>query len=134
MGLFFRRTGSWQFIGSGPGGGDASCTGRITGRPGSVTLLADSTPPSFSRLSVAPHAHPGPEIVGRFGDDLSGVEYDSLKMYIDGNMVIPEIDGRRHRAVYLAAAPLGRGPHQLTMHLTDRIGNSSTTERRFVLP
>jgi hypothetical protein len=99
-----------------------------------VTLLADSTPPAVVKMSVAHSLGQKPEIVVRFRDDLSGVEYDSLKMYIDGNLVIPEIDGRRHRALYQATEPLGRGPHQLTMRLTDRIGNSSTTERRFVLP
>lgn len=131
-GLFYSRRGGWQFIG--PGRDGSPSTGRITSHLGSVTLLADSTPPSLTRLSVARHAGGGSEIIARFSDDLSGVEYDGLKMYIDGNMVIPEIDGRRHRAVYRATDTLGRGPHRLTMRLTDRIGNSGTSERRFVLP
>jgi hypothetical protein len=133
-GLYYRLQGSWQFIGSRGNGEEQACTGRVSGTLGEVALLADSTPPEVIHLSVSPHARPGPEIKLRFRDDLSGVEYDDLKMYIDGNMVIPEIDGRRHSAVYRATEPLGRGPHQLTVRLTDRIGNSSTTQRRFVLP
>ena len=132
-GLFYRSKGSWQFIGSHGKGEEPACTGKVSGTLGEVTLLADSTPPAVVQMSVA-HRAGGPEIVVRFRDDRSGVEYDSLKMYIDGNIVIPEIDGRRHRAVYRPADPLGRGPHQMTMRLTDRIGNSSTTQRRFVLP
>jgi hypothetical protein len=133
-GLFYRSRGGWQFIGAGGNGEEPACTGRVTGRLGEVALLADSTPPAVVQMSVAHRAKEEPEIIVRFRDDRSGVEYDSLKMYIDGNIVIPEIDGRRHRAVFKPAEPLGRGPHQMTMRLTDRIGNSSTTQRRFVLP
>jgi hypothetical protein len=133
-GLFYRSKGSWQFIGSRAEGEAPACTGRVRGTLGELTLLADSIPPSVVQMSVAHHAGPAPEIIVRFRDDRSGVEYDDLKMYIDGNIVIPEIDGRRHRAIYKPAEPLGRGPHQMTMRLTDRIGNSSTTQRPFVLP
>jgi hypothetical protein len=133
-GLFYRSKGRWQFIGSHGKGEEPACTGRVSGTLGAVTLLADSTPPAVVQMSIAHRAGGEPEIVVRFRDDRSGVEYDDLKMYIDGNIVIPEIDGRRHRAVYKPAEPLGRGPHQMTMRLTDRIGNSSTTQRRFVLP
>ena len=133
-GLFCRRRGSWQFIGSGGNGEEQACTGSVSGTLGEVTLLADSTPPAVVGMSVAHRGRQEPEIIVRFRDERSGVEYDGLKMYIDGNLVIPEIDGRRRRAVYRSAGLLGRGPHQMTMHLTDRIGNSSTTERRFVLP
>ena len=133
-GLFYRSKGRWQFIGSHGKGEEPACTGRVSGTLGAVTLLADSTPPAVVQMSIAHRAGGEPEIVVRFRDDRSGVEYDDLKMYIDGNIVIPEIDGRRQRAVYKPAEPLGRGPHQMTMRLTDRIGNSSTTQRRFVLP
>lgn len=130
-GLFYRSGGSWQYIGS---RGDREwCTGSITAL-GEVTVLSDTTPPSVAQVSVTHRGGDQPWIVARFRDERSGVEYDDLKMYIDGKMVIPEIDGRRHRAVYHATEPLARGPHQLTMRLTDRIGNSSTTGRRFVLP
>ncbi len=133
-GLFYRSRGRWQFIGLHGGGEESACTGRVIGTLGELTLLSDSTPPAVVQMSVARHARREPEIIVRFRDDRSGVEYDALKMYIDGNLVIPEIDGRRHRAVYKATEPLGRGPHQMTMRLTDRIGNSGTTQRRFVLP
>ena len=125
-GLFARTTGSWQYIGGSRSG--EQCSGRVRIRTCDVALLHDSTPPallgvraSLGRVSV------------RFGDDLSGVEYDSLKMYIDGRVVIPEIDGRRHRAVIDARGAFARGPHQMTLRLTDRMGNTRTTVRRIVL-
>ena len=133
QGLFSRPGGTWHYIGSRTGGEHPSCTGRIEERLCEVALLSDSTPPSLVRFSVARRARSAAEITVRFRDDLSGVEYDDLKMYIDGNMVIPEIDGRRQRAVYQTAEHLGRGPHQLTLHLADRIGNSVTTGRRFLI-
>jgi hypothetical protein len=133
-GLFERTGGSWQFVGGREGVNDSACTGRVTGRLGEVTLIADSTPPALVRISVERRAGTGTEIAARFRDDLSGVEYDDLKMYIDGNLVIPEIDGRRRRAVYQAHEVLGRGRHRLAVHLADRMGNSETTERQFVLP
>jgi hypothetical protein len=133
-GLFYRPSGRWQFIGSGGNGEEPACTGRVSGTLGSVTLLADSTPPALVQMTVTHRASREPEIIVRFREDRSGVEYDGLKMYIDGNIVIPEIDGRRHRAVYTATERLGRGPHQMTLRLTDRIGNTGTTQRQFVLP
>ena len=125
-GLFARTTGAWQYIGG--SGALAPTKGRLRVRTGEVALLADSTPPALYALRSR-----GGEITVRFGDDRSGVEYDSLKMYIDGQLVIPEIDGRRHRAVFDARGAYARGPHQLTLRLTDRMGNSRTTVRRLVL-
>ena len=133
-GLYSRAGGSWQFIGSrGPGTGPAR-TGTLHAHLGDVALLADSTAPEVVRVLISPGAGGRPAIIVRFRDDLSGVEYDDLKMYIDGNMVIPEIDGTRRKAVFNTGESLGRGRHELTMRLTDRIGNSGTTSRRFVLP
>ncbi|HTO94957.1 MAG TPA: M23 family metallopeptidase [Bacteroidota bacterium] len=123
-GLFARRTGAWQYI----GGRGSPAAGRIRVRLGEVALLDDSTPPALLGLRVARGL-----ITARFGDDLSGVEYDSLKTYIDGQLVIPEIDGRRRRAIVDSRERFARGPHQLTLRLADRMGNTRTTVRRLFL-
>jgi len=123
-GLFERRTGSWRYI----GGRGSPAAGHIRVRLGDVALLDDSTPPVLTGIRVARGL-----ITARFGDDLSGVEYDSLKTYIDGQLVIPEIDARRRRAIIGSRERLARGPHQLTLRLSDRMGNTRTTVRRLFL-
>ena len=131
--LFARGHGSWQLIGSPRGGGGPARTGRMNGRLGEVALLVDDTPPVIRSVTIRQLSALRPRIEFRFRDDLSGVEYDDLKMYIDRIPVIPEIDGLRHRALFQVQEPLARGSHQLTIRLFDRMGNSSTAERRFVL-
>jgi len=127
-GLFYRAgSGAWQFIGT-PG---ARRTGHVRVRLGDVALLTDTTPPVMLGLRAV--REPARAILFRFADDLAGVEYDSMKSYIDGHLVIPEIDGRRHRALAGAREHLARGPHQLALRLTDRMGNTRTTVRRFVI-
>jgi len=128
--LFYREGGRWELIGGLKG--DPS-SGRITRTLGDVALLTDDTPPSLSRLSIGGTSGRKPRITFRFSDDLSGVEYNEVKVYIDNHAVVPDIDGEHHRAVYQTVDPLGRGSHQLTIRLKDRMGNSTTVERRFVL-
>jgi len=128
-GLFARTSGPWQYIGT----GGAPCAGRIRVRLGDVALLRDSLPPALLGLRALHTADGARAVMFRFGDNLAGVEYDSLKTYIDGRLVIPEIDGRRHWALAGAREHLARGPHQLALRLTDRMGNARTTVRRLVL-
>jgi hypothetical protein len=94
-------------------------------------IKTDDVPPNISRLSIRQASSRRPVISFRYGDNLSGVEYQELKMYIDGVAVIPEVDGEHHKAIYTAARPLERGSHQLTIRIMDRMGNSNVLERTF---
>lgn len=129
-GLFARTRGSWEYIG---GVNGDRLSGRLPRWLGDLTILEDNVPPTLSSVSVTGTGARMPKIRFRFGDDLSGVEYDELKVYIDDHIVIPEVDGEHHRAVYQAPEPLTRGSHQLTIQLKDRLGNSTRAERQFVL-
>ena len=132
-GLFFRSRGGWSLI-AGPVEGDSELiAGTLHRTLGDVALLVDDEPPRITNVDIRQARRGRPAISFRFSDDLSGIEYDELKMYIDGRAVIPEIDGVRHRALYSADQPLERGPHQLTIRLKDKLGNASTAERRFVV-
>ncbi|MEW6509430.1 MAG: M23 family metallopeptidase [Bacteroidota bacterium] len=128
--LFFRSRGGWELIG---GEGADRTSGHIDRSLGEVALLRDDTPPSIYGLSISTRGTRRPVIRFRFQDDRSGIEYDRLKVYIDGAVVIPEIDGEHRRAVCQVTEPLERGPHQLTVRLHDRLGNATTVERRFFL-
>ena len=100
---------------------------------GDVAVLNDSTPPVLSALRVSRRADARPVISFRWHDDLSGVDYQSLKLYIDGEVCIPEVDGEHRRAVYRPPVPLSRGPHLMKILLKDNLGNTTTGERRFVI-
>jgi hypothetical protein len=105
--------------------------GTITHTLGDLALLIDDTPPFIHRLALKELRSRKPTITFHFGDDRSGVEYEELKMYIDGVAAIPEIDGEHHRAALHCTTPLTQGSHQLTIRLKDKSGNTSTLERRF---
>ena len=51
-------------------------------------------------------------------------------MYIDGEFVVPEIDGEHHRASYIAQEPLAKGTHLLTIRMKDKMGNSVDLQRQ----
>ncbi len=132
--LYFRGRGSgWSLLPGQARTADGGLRARVVRMLGDIAVMDDDTPPSVSRLTIAPAGSRMPRITFRFRDDLSGVEYDELMMYIDGNAVIPEIDGEHHRTVCQITDPLARGPHRLTIHLKDRMGNTQLCERRFVV-
>ncbi len=110
---------------------DGTLTGKITRTLGELYLAEDRSPPHISRLNITRIAGGRPHITFRYGDNLSGVDYQELKMYIDGVIAVPEIDGEHRRAFYQVTDPLERGSHQLTIRIKDRMGNSSEVERRF---
>jgi hypothetical protein len=128
QGLYFHGRSSRDFLASRLNG--SMLRGKITRTLGDLSLAVDDSPPSVSRLRVS--ASSGRPVVSfRVSDYGSGIEYDELKMYIDGNVAIPEIDGEHRRVQYQASDPLGRGSHLLTIRLKDRAGNTSSVERRF---
>jgi hypothetical protein len=67
----------------------------------------------------------------RYHDNLSGVDPAEIKLYIDGKLAIPEIDGEHSLATYMSDSPLERGKHTLTIAMKDRAKNEFTTIRIF---
>lgn len=108
---------------------DGKFSSSITRSFGDLGVLIDSRPPEVSRL-VTPRTPLG-KISFRVSDNLSGVEYKELKLYINDIPVIPEIDGEHRRVVYQLEEPLKRGTHSLTILLKDRMGNTSEVRRTF---
>ena len=131
QGLFFSGLGGWEVLDYSLDDTKKVLSGTITQTLGEISVRVDDTPPNISRLSINRTSSRRPVISFRYGDNLSGVEYDQLKMYIDSTVVIPEVDGERHRAKFTATRPLDRGTHQLTVRIKDKMENSSVVERRF---
>jgi ribosomal protein L1 len=105
----------------------------MTERLGTIALLVDSDPPVMNRFHFLKRAHSRPLATFRVGDRLSDVDYQSLKAYIDGKFVVPEIDGEHHKVTVIAPEELTRGSHHLQVRVQDYMGNSTILERGFVV-
>jgi hypothetical protein len=108
--------------------------GTLRRTPGTVAVLTDDTPPQISRLKLpTSYARQPHDISFSVRDDLVGVEYNELKLYIDGVFAIPNIDGEHRRVTHRFARPLARGSHHLVILLQDRLGNTTEIRRTFAV-
>jgi len=133
-GLFTRAGGRWTLIGKPADGTEGAISGRLTRWLDDVAVFTDSIPPSISNVRFVAGGKRRPRAMFRIWDDLSGVDYNEVKTYIDEKFVVPDIDGERRRATIQTTDPLTRGSHRLTIRLKDHLGNTSVVERRFVVP
>jgi hypothetical protein len=130
----YRRTGgNWTLLSRSGHSAGREKTARMTERLGTIALLVDSDPPVMNRFHFLKRAHSRPLATFRVGDGLSGVDYQSLKAYIDGKFVVPEIDGEHHKVTVIAPEELTRGSHHLQVRVQDYMGNSTILERGFVV-
>jgi len=132
-GLYFRTGRSWHLTGSAVDREEKTFSALLRSGFGELTVRRDTVPPWLGSLSIGNLSGRTPRFSFRFGDDLSGIDYEGVKAYIDSNLVVPEIDGEHRRAFYQFTHPLERGPHQLTVHVRDNVGNTTTVGRRFLV-
>ncbi|MGA9117907.1 MAG: M23 family metallopeptidase [Bacteroidota bacterium] len=130
-GLYFRGRGGLRYIGAAHSPTDTLLEGRITQTLGSLQVRHDNTPPSIRGLSLHVDPNRTVRVSFRLRDDLSGVEYESVKLYIDKTFVVPDIDGEHHRIRYQSSDPLEGGTHHFLIRCHDRAGNICTVERSF---
>jgi hypothetical protein len=106
--------------------------GELERTLGEIAILTDATPPSVTRLTLPLRYAKRPHVVSfTVRDNLSGVEYKDLKLYIDGVFAVPEIDGERRRVTHRFAEPLTRGSHTVVIRAKDRVGNERNIRRAF---
>lgn len=129
-GLFFRSDKGWVFQTAEPDSTGKFFSTQLTRTLGEVALLHDDSPPSIGRLRVFPRGGK-PNIGFSYYDNLSGIDPDEIKMYIDDVLVIPEIDGEHHRVWYQADKRLERGRHTLNVIMKDRMKNETKATRLF---
>ena len=122
---------SWTFhlAGRTGFGRDGHCA--IDGASWGMSPSSMTPSPLRSTGFLCSGSDPKPRISFRFRDNLSGVEYKEVKVYIDGIMVIPEIDGEHRRAFAQPSSPLAKGSHRLTILVSDHMGNRADVERSF---
>jgi hypothetical protein len=132
IGIYSRSNGGWIFQSSTPDSSGKKLSAMMTRTLDEVALLEDDSPPSIGRvraLAQKGYAH----VSFRYYDNLSGVDLDEIKMYIDEEQIIPEIDGEHHRVFYDADAPINPGKHQLRISVKDRMKNSVEYSRSLVV-
>lgn len=131
-GLYTRTTGGWVFQTNRPDSGWKSYSTTLTRTLGDVAIMKDNSPPSISRLKITARKK-RVYAAFRYADNLSGVDTEALRMYLDGSTVIPEIDGEHNRVWYEGESDLERGKHELRVVVTDRVNNISTISRSFTV-
>jgi hypothetical protein len=129
--LLYSTTGSRRIVAVAQSNGDSVLTGGITRALGELKTFVDTVSPSVTGLRIRGESSRRPTISFHFDDDLSDIEYKELKTYIDGEVVIPEVDGEHHVASCQADQPLTRGSHRVTIRLKDRMGNSKKVDQEF---
>ncbi len=130
VGLYFRSTGNWIFQTATPDHGYFSTT--MTRTLGDLALLHDSEPPTVGRLKVLARNRKV-YVSFRYHDNLSGVDPDEIKLYIDKVLVIPEIDGEHKKVAYQSDNKLEPGKHSLKLVVKDRMKNESDLSRSFTV-
>ena len=132
QGLYFRsRISGWRLVAT--HSGQYYYRTRLRRTLGEIAIRVDAQPPRVSQLTLPGSASRPQSISFRVSDSRSGVEYKELKLYIDDEFVIPEIDGEHRRVAYRFSEPLHRGSHKLRIVVKDRMGNTTNVERAFTV-
>jgi hypothetical protein len=128
LGLFLRANARWTFQTASVDSASNCYTATLMRTLGELALLEDDQPPVISRLRVISKKKI-PVISFRYLDNLSGVDTDEIKVYIDNTLVIPEIDGEHHSVLYAGDEPLPPGKHIVRITAKDHMLNESTISR-----
>jgi hypothetical protein len=132
IGLYHRSSGGWNFQTSDRTGGGKYMSARLIRMLGEFAVMSDESAPTIGRLRVGSS---GGKLstTFRYHDNLSGVDPDEIKMFIDDEIIIPEIDGEHRRVSYRSSERLTRGEHYLKITIADRMRNKYELSRRFVV-
>jgi hypothetical protein len=128
QGLYYRGRSGWIFQTSTIDSGRNTLSTTLKTTLGDIALFRDNTPPNIGRLRTSLHDR-NISISFRYFDNLSGVDTDEIKLYIDNTLVIPEIDGEHHSVAYSSELPLEHGKHQIKILAKDRSKNETSLTR-----
>ncbi|MBI1807068.1 MAG: M23 family metallopeptidase [Ignavibacteria bacterium] len=128
QGLYFGSRGAWVFQTGLLDKNHQTFSTTLNRTLGDLAILRDDERPTLGRLRV--QTRKGFLFISfRYHDNLSGVDPDEIKLYLDNKLLIPEIDGEHHLAWYQGDEPLHRGKHSVTITLKDHAGNETGFER-----
>jgi murein DD-endopeptidase MepM/ murein hydrolase activator NlpD len=129
-GIYTRTSRGLSFQTDSLDGDRAYYTATFSRTLGEASVMHDDQPPSIGRLRVS-SVKGRPLISFIYHDNLSGVDPREIKMTIDGNPVIAQLEGMHTRAWWLADTLLARGKHHAVITLKDRAKNEISLERLF---
>jgi PKD repeat protein len=98
----------------------------------SFTVELDTLPPTV--VAMNPTGLIGelkPMIVVSYTDDRSGVDKNSVTMYLDGKKV--KAKATETQATYTPTSPISKGKHKVKIELADKVGNKTSQEWQFKL-
>lgn len=130
VGIFTRTNGGWIFQNADPESSGYALTATLKRTLEEVALMQDDIPPSIGKVRVSSQRgmlH----LSFRYYDNLSGVDADEIKIFVDDEQIIPEIDGERRRVFFDSQTSIISGKHKLSITLKDRMKNSTTYSRIF---
>jgi hypothetical protein len=130
LGLYTKLTGGWRFQTNQLDPDGKSLTTKFTRTLGDIALFEDSKSPTISRLKIQVR-NQRPNISFKYHDNLSGFNDDKFRMFIDDNLVIPEIEWEKRSIWYHGDQKLEKGIHSLKIVIADKAGNVNEINTTF---
>ncbi|MEN3052333.1 MAG: Ig-like domain-containing protein [Candidatus Methanosuratincola petrocarbonis] len=100
------------------------------------SFVVDLTPPSIKLTSPDNNTAQNDGsvlIMAEYSDALSGVSVSSFRIFVDGVDVSSHAVAKHTYAYYVPVTPLADGPHNATVHISDRAGNSNSSRVYFTV-
>lgn len=124
LGLYAKLTGGWRFQTNQLDSDGKYLSTKFTRTLGDVALFEDSKSPTISRLKIQTR-NQKPYIFFKYHDDLSGFSDDKFRMFIDDNLIIPEIEWDKRTIWYRSDERLERGTHTVKIIIADKANNTN---------
>lgn len=120
--IYFLKKGKW-IIQNWKNNSDSNyLTAYFTRTLNDVTILKDTNPPTINNLRVKNIGNKI-HISYKFKDDLSGLDYDKFKMYINDELVIPEINEEKRIVQYVSENKILSKTKRINIEIADKAGN-----------
>lgn len=131
----YRQNANGEWVYQGGKLKDYKISAQLSGL-GRLALMADETAPRVS--SITPENLEKldtnkPEIKGQFVDNGSGLDADSLKLYIDG-LQVQDVNLEKGGFSYQVKKSLKAGKHEIVCEISDRVGNVCRKAIDFTAP
>lgn len=128
--IYFKKNGKWVFQRPAQCNDSGYIKATFNRTLTDVTLLKDTIPPIIQvqkKIKLPKYS----VISFRFKDNLSGVDYNKIKMYINKEVVIPEIDEEKRKITYSFENEVSKKIQVMELEIPDRAGNIQKLTRKF---
>jgi hypothetical protein len=129
-GIYTKVTGNWRFQTSTLDADGKYLSVKFLRTLGEVALFEDNQSPTISRLKIQVR-NQKPFIIFKYHESLSGFNDDKFKMFIDNELVIPEIEWENNRVWYQSDDKFERGKHSLKIVIADKMNNTNEINTTF---